>query len=150
MKRHIQRQHILQVPYITAATRLILTVLFRDRLQLPLLAVSSLKLQAPQLERHEPISHLDNMHQTVKVIRRQDEEVPTGNVSPPAQHYIPGKGVLQHRGQVLVENGVEILRVSRGCLKLRLQTGIRVVQALSPVALLPELDRPHVRQQKHG
>lgn len=61
------------------------------------------------------------MDQGVEVVGRQDEAVSGAVVSPPAQHEVAAKRVLQRAGQVLVEDGVEVAVVA-SCVKKTTKT----------------------------
>ena len=64
------------------------------------------------LECTETVAELDDMDETVEVVRGEDEAVSLLDLSPPPKHQVPSQAVLQGPGQVLVEDGIEIVVVS--------------------------------------
>ena len=64
------------------------------------------------LESTEAVAEFDDVNETVEIVRGQDEAVALLHGAPPAQHEVPSEAVLQGPGEVLVEDGVEIVVVS--------------------------------------
>ena len=64
------------------------------------------------LESTEAVAEFDDVNETVEIVRGQDEAVALLDGAPPAQHQIAGQAVLQGAGEMLVEDGVEIVVVS--------------------------------------
>ena len=68
--------------WFEAAAADVLVNALADGLYLPLLAVGSAELQSPDLERHQPVGHLDHVHQAVQVKTGQHEAVALAHVAP--------------------------------------------------------------------
>lgn len=64
------------------------------------------ELQPSQLKGHQPVADLYEMHQSVQVVRGQDEAVPGAEVPPAAEEQVSTQTVLQRAGEVLVEDRV--------------------------------------------
>ena len=60
----------------------------------------------------EAVAELDDVDETVEIVRGQDEAVALLDGAPPAQHEVAGQAVLEGASEMLVENGVEIVVVS--------------------------------------
>lgn len=69
------------------------------------------ELQPTELKGHQAVADLDEVHESVQVVGGQDEAVPGAEVSPAAQEEVPTKAVLQGAGQMLVEDGVQVVVV---------------------------------------
>ena len=60
----------------------------------------------------EAIAELDDVHETVEVVRGEDEAVALLDGAPAAQHEVACQAVLEGPCEMLVEDGVEIVVVS--------------------------------------
>ena len=60
----------------------------------------------------ETVAELDDVDETVEIVRGEDEAVALLDGAPPAQHQVAGQAVLQGASEMLVEDGVEIVVVS--------------------------------------
>ena len=65
VKRRVEREHATQMAELAATTAVVLRTILGNRLELALLTVRALELETAQLERHETVAHLDQVHQTV-------------------------------------------------------------------------------------
>lgn len=64
------------------------------------------ELQSSELEGDEAIADLDEVNESIEVIRRQDKAVSGAVVSPAAQLQISTQRVLERTRQMLIEDGV--------------------------------------------
>lgn len=69
------------------------------------------ELQPSKLKGNKAVTNFYEVHQRVQVVRSQNETVPGAEVSPAAQEEVSTKAVLQGAGQVLIEDGVQIVVV---------------------------------------
>ena len=60
----------------------------------------------------EAVAELDDVHETVEVVRGEDEAVALLDGAPAAQHEVACQAVLEGPCEMLVEDGVEIVVVS--------------------------------------
>lgn len=64
------------------------------------------ELQTPELKGDEAVADLNDVHQSVEVVRCQDETVACVVVPPASKQQVSAQAVLQRARQVLVENRV--------------------------------------------
>lgn len=69
------------------------------------------ELQPSQLKRHQAVADLDEMDESVQVVRGQDEAVSGAEVAPSAQQEVSTQAVLQGAGEVFVEDRVQVVVV---------------------------------------
>ena len=69
------------------------------------------ELQATELEGDKSIAVLDDVDESVELVRSEDEEVPTGDTPPATHHQISAEVLLEHPSQVLVEKTVQTVWV---------------------------------------
>lgn len=75
----------------------------------PHIDVLTSELQPSQLKGDQAVADLYKMHQSVQVVRGQDEAVPSAEVAPAAQEEVSTQAVLQGAGKVLVKDRVQIV-----------------------------------------
>ena len=104
------------------------------------------------LESAKSIPQLNDVDQAVEVVGCEDEAVALLHGAPPAQHQVPGEAVLQGPGEVLVEDGVEVIVVSPRVADLELtgQPRVAVISPLGVVIPLPELHWADIGAHEDG
>ena len=83
----------------------------------------------------EAVAELNDVDETVEVVRGEDEAVALLDGAPPAQHQIAGQAVLQGASEMLVENGVEIVVVSTQVSHLKHKDKIFYHGSFDPIPL---------------
>lgn len=117
-----------KVAHLAAAAVVVVLDALGDGLDLALLAVRAAKLQAAQLKRHEAVAQLDHVDETVEIVGGQEKAVALLDGAPAAEGQIAVEAVLKRAGQLLVEDGVEVVVVGAEiALEVQRHARVRVV-----------------------
>ena len=100
----------------------------------------------------ETIPKLNDVDQTVEIVRGQHEAVSLLHRAPSTKHEVAGETVLERPRKVLVEDRVEVvvIRPRVSDFELRGQPRVAVVCPLGVVIPLPELDWADIGTDKDG